>query len=88
MATGVRRWSRLRTACPANVFSFVRENDQDKVFAVFNFSGNPVTVSFSGDLHHDVYREFLSGAQVTLDEDSQLELAPWSNRVYVKEKNE
>ena len=28
------------------------------------------------------------GAQITLDEDSQLELAPWSNRVYVKEKNE
>ncbi len=85
------RWGasmeQVTNSAPGSVFSFVRENDEDKVFAVFNFSGKPVTVSFNGVPYHGVYREFFSGAQATLDENTQLELLPWSNRVYVKEKN-
>jgi len=31
---------------PQQVFSFIRANDQDRVFAVFNFSAEPVEVAF------------------------------------------
>ena len=72
---------------PDGVFSFVRENESDKVFAVFNFTANPVTVSFSGKLHHGSYRDFFSGEETKVDGETKLKMAPWTNRVYVKEKN-
>jgi len=73
---------------PSQVFSFVRANGKDKVFAVFNFSAEPQTVSFQDRLYHGVYHEFSAGKRVSLDESAVLEMAPWTHRVYVKENNE
>ncbi|MGB7451374.1 MAG: alpha-amylase family glycosyl hydrolase [Lysobacterales bacterium] len=70
---------------PARIFSFVRANDKDKVFAVFNFSTNKQSVSFSGTLYHDVYRDFSSGKELLLGADSKLELEPWSYRVFTRQ---
>ena len=35
---------------PNRVLSFVRRNDQDKVFIAINFSGQPQTVTFKDNL--------------------------------------
>jgi len=70
---------------PARVFSFVRQDENDKVFGVFNFSGEPVTVSFSGALPHGSYREFNNGDPVAIGGGFELQLPAWSNRVFVKE---
>lgn len=66
------------------VLSFVRQNEQDKVFSVINFSAHTQTIRFSDRLYHGAYREYFSGEQVTLDESSQLKLEPWGYRVFVK----
>jgi hypothetical protein len=70
---------------PARVFSFVRQDDNDKVFGVFNFSEDPVTVSFRGALPHGKYRAFNSGDPVTIGNGFELQLPAWSNRVFVKD---
>ena len=67
----------------AAVLSFVRQDDQSKVFAVFNLSAQAQTVRFLQTLYHGSYREHVGGAAARLDADTALQLAPWEYRVYV-----
>jgi len=69
---------------PKKIFSFVRQNAKDKVFAVFNLSASPVSASFQDTLHAGSYRDFATGDQVTLAPGTQLQMAPWSYKVFVK----
>ena len=63
------------------IFSFVRQNEQDKVFAVFNFSPSTVSVTFSESLCHGDYIEFGSGVPVTIDAETTQTLGAWSYRI-------
>ncbi|MFI2813011.1 MULTISPECIES: alpha-amylase family glycosyl hydrolase [Microbulbifer] len=75
---------RVPNSQPQQVFSFVRENDRDKVFAVMNFSGEPRQVSFSDTLFPGAYTELFSQQVVELDKGFTLALQPWEYRVYVR----
>ncbi|WP_193162061.1 alpha-amylase family glycosyl hydrolase [Microbulbifer hainanensis] len=68
---------------PQKVLSFVRQNEQDKVFAVMNFSDEEKTVSFSDTLFPGEYTELFSRKRVVMDSDASLTLPPWGYRVYV-----
>ena len=70
---------------PAKVFSFVRANERDAVFAVFNFSSEARQVRFSETLHHGEYRAFPGRETVSLDASFVLELPAWSHRIYVRQ---
>ena len=69
---------------PSSVFSFVRANDKDKVFAVFNFSSQEHAVSFDESLYHGNYQNFSGGGAVKLSDDLELELKPWSYRLFIQ----
>jgi glycosidase len=69
---------------PDKVFSFVRRNDTDKVFAVINFSDQPQTVTFKESLYHGKYTEYFGGRPVELDASTKLNLKPWGYQVFVK----
>ena len=83
------RWGakmeQVPNSLPGSVFSFVRANENDKVFAVFNFSAMPQSVTFGETLYHGSYRDFSSGATVSLNEDFTLHMPPWSYRVFVQD---
>jgi hypothetical protein len=66
------------------VFSFVRANEKDKVFAVFNFSAEPQEVRFGSAVYEGRYRDFTSGESAVLGPDLSLALPPWSYRVFVQ----
>jgi len=80
------KWGALMVKVPNSerleVLSFVRENDNDKVFAVFNFSDQQHTVSFKETLHHGEYIEYFGNESKSFDENSVVTLEPWSYRVY------
>jgi glycosidase len=69
---------------PSKVFSFVRQNENDKVFAIFNFSALSQTASFSETLFIGTYTDWISGEKRVLSADSSLILEPWSFYVLVK----
>ena len=69
---------------PHSVLSFVRHNERDKVFAVFNFSNTPQTVTFDETLYHGIYTEIFSKEPVELLASTQLILEPWAYKVFVK----
>lgn len=82
------KWGATMVKVPNNfeseVLSFVRENENDKVFAVFNFSDKAKSLKFKETLYHGKYSDFTTEEQVTLDENSNLELAPWGYKVFIK----
>ena len=69
---------------PDKVFSFVRQNDADKVFVVINFSDQPQTVTFKDSLYHGKYTNYFGGQAVELDASSKLSMKPWGYQVFVK----
>jgi glycosidase len=69
---------------PAQVLSFVRQNELDRVFAVFNFSDRPQVVTFDEALHHGDYTDFFSGEPVIFDSQTRLEIERWGYRLYVR----
>ncbi len=69
---------------PTQVLSFVRRNERDQVFAVFNFSDRPQVVTFPEALHHGDYTDFFSGERATFAADTRLEIERWGYRVYVR----
>lgn len=62
---------------PAQVFSFVRAQGGDKVFAAFNFSAKPVTVTFPTALQAGRYRAFRTGETVTIKAGESLTMPAW-----------
>ncbi len=74
----------VSNTAPASVFSFVRANDQDKIFAVFNFSPKAQSVTFKESLYHGDYLDFTSGEALSLTKDLKLELEPWTYRLFIR----
>jgi glycosidase len=67
------------------IFSFVRQNSQDKVFAVFNFSNKAQKISFSEELHTGQYKVFQTGERVSFTTETTIALEPWDYKIYYKE---
>ena len=74
----------VTNSAPKSVFSFVRANRENKVFAVFNFSSGGQTVSFKEAMYQGRYRDFASGEELALGPDLSLEMPPWSYRVFTQ----
>lgn len=73
-------------SAPTQVFSFARMDERSGVFAVFNFSPDPVSVEFQDGPYQGEWQDFSNGEKVTFDESAMLRMAPWSWRVYVERK--
>lgn len=83
-AWGARMVS-VANSAPSRVFSFVRQNERDKVFAVFNFSDQPQIVTFAESLHHGSYTEYFSLQPIEFRGPSdELAIEPWGYRVYLR----
>jgi len=72
-------------SAPAKVFSFVREKEGDKVFAVINFSAEPQRLTFTDGPHHGRYRDFDTRREVRVDARTEMILAPWTYRLLTSE---
>lgn len=83
-------WGALMVHVPNDrnnaVLSFVREDANAKVFAVFNFSAQAQTVRFTDGPYRGEYVEYFSKEKVGFDGDNSLTLAPWAYRVYVAKR--
>jgi glycosidase len=78
------RMMQVPNSAPLKVFSFVRQNEKDKVFAVFNFSAEPQTVKFHENLYHGKYTDYMRSQPAELSATTQFELQPWEYRIFVK----
>lgn len=72
-------------SAPEKIFSFVRQRDGNRVFAVFNMSGEAQAVRFPDALAHGRYRDFDGGGEVAIDGSTEIHMAPWSYRVFTSQ---
>ncbi|HVZ98957.1 MAG TPA: alpha-amylase family glycosyl hydrolase [Caulobacterales bacterium] len=82
-AAGARMIPVVNSA-PQKVLSFVRFKDGAGVFALFNLSDAAQHVTFTEALHHGRYTDYFSGARQRFDENTALDMPPWSYRVFIK----
>lgn len=80
---------RIYNSRPLQVFSFIRENQQDKVFVVINFSDQDQEVKFMGSQFTGEYQDVFSDKaqqdkNVLIDQQTVFKLKPWEFRVYVR----
>ena len=78
------RMIRVPNSNETHVLSFVRQNQQDKVFAVINFSAETQTITCRDGLYYGNYTDFFSRESLMFNSPTSLTLAPWSYRVFVK----
>jgi glycosidase len=82
------KWGATMIKVPNNhemsIFSFVRQNEKDKVFAVMNFSDEVKEVKFHESLYQGNYTGFFSDQAFSLDEDFTLKIEPWGFRIFVQ----
>jgi Maltogenic Amylase, C-terminal domain len=79
------RMINVPNSLPANVFSFVRQNERDKVFAVLNLSAESRSVTFGESLCHGAYTDYLTNEPIKVGGDTTLTLEAWSARILVQE---
>jgi glycosidase len=68
-------------SAPQRVFTFVRQNAEDKVFAIFNMSGEAQRVRFTDGPFAGRYVDYRDGSAVTVDSTTELVIPAWSHRV-------
>ena len=67
-----------------NVLSFVRQDEQHTVFAVFNLSAKPQQLNFQHQLHHGDFTDYFSQQSQHFDATTELKLPAWGYRVFVR----
>ena len=74
------------TSATADVYAFTRGEKGARVFAVFNLSPRPHSITFSHARHHGSYGDALSGAAAQFTGGETLNLPAWGYRIYTETK--
>jgi glycosidase len=79
------RMVRVPSSKPNQILSFVRQNAQDKVFVLMNFSGEAQTFTLKDALYYGTYVNFFSGEKVQFPTTQDTFTLPaWGFLVFVK----
>jgi len=73
---------RINSSDNENVFALVREKNGNKIFAIFNFSGEKQYVTFEGDKFIGEYLNAFTGKEAKFSANENLEIEPWGYFVF------
>jgi len=73
---------RVTTTNNPAIFSFVRQKDDCKVFAIFNLTNQEKTFTLQGTLYPGKYRDVITNDSVTFIENAEITLPAWGYKVY------
>ena len=65
------------------VFSFIRHDNEEKVFVIINFSNETLKVSFTEPLFKGHYTCWTSGQQYAFSRATERQLAPWQFEIWL-----
>ena len=72
------------SSAPEHVLSFVRQDERNKVFALFNVSQQKRRVTFDNALPLGRYTDFATGAAFELRAGDAVELPAWGYKVLTR----
>jgi glycosidase len=68
----------------SSVYSFTRENMNDKIFVVFNMSSRPLDVKLSGEVMAGRYKELFTGENIEFKNSANMKLDAWEYKIFMK----
>lgn len=68
---------RVKSSNDVNVFAFTRENEKEKLFAIFNLSSLEQVVTLEGDVHIGEYNDIMKGDRRAFAAGESIALKPW-----------
>ncbi|ALT00469.1 alpha-amylase family glycosyl hydrolase [Lacimicrobium alkaliphilum] len=71
---------------PEQVLSFVREDENSRIFAAINFSAEPQQVSFTDGPFQGSYTETFSGESLEINPQTQVSIPAWGYKVFIMSK--
>ncbi|HDP76051.1 MAG TPA: alpha-amylase [Bacteroidales bacterium] len=78
---------RITTTADSSVFAFVRENETQKLFAIFNLSAKDQAFNFTGDAHlNSSYVDYFNNSPKTFTKGEGVTLKPWEFSIYLSNK--
>jgi cyclomaltodextrinase / maltogenic alpha-amylase / neopullulanase len=80
-------FTRINTSDNSAVFSFLRQNEDDKVFGIFNLTGQLRTFVLIDSAYFDVYVNAFTADTVSFSSVTQLTLNAWEYKIYSKGEN-
>ena len=75
---------RIKTNNDDNIFSFIREKDNNKVFAIFNLSAQNQNIKISDNKIGGTYKDLFTDQSNPLTSDYDIELPAWGYKIFVK----
>jgi glycosidase len=75
---------RIKSSNDSSIFSFLRKNETEKLFSIFNLSDKDIKVTLEGDEYVDLYIDFMSGESKTFIRGEEISLNPWEFHIYLK----
>ncbi|MFP4605470.1 MAG: alpha-amylase family glycosyl hydrolase [Bacteroidales bacterium] len=76
-------YQRIKTTDNKNVFAFIREKDDDKVFVVANLTDKPIDFRLKSEEYFGEYKEYFSEEEFTFNnENTEMKLEPWEYKVF------
>ena len=73
---------RVLTNNNPDIFAFVRQKDNDKIFALFNLTNKDQNVIPVGDLYEDNYISVFTNDSVTFAQGTEAILPPWGYKIF------
>jgi hypothetical protein len=67
-----------------NIYSFIRNKDNNKVFVILNLSNQEQKVTLKGDNFPGDYKNLFDNNEIKIDSPLLVTLKPWEYRVYYK----
>jgi len=76
---------RVTTTADSSVFAFVRENEAQKLFAIFNLSSEEQNIELTGEAHLETqYTDYFGNSTKEFVKGERLTLKPWEFFIYIK----
>lgn len=75
---------RLKTNDDKNLFAFIRQKENNTVFAVFNLSPHRTSVNINSELLNGNYKELFNNSTMEFENSYNGDFEPWSYKVYVR----
>jgi glycosidase len=73
---------RVTTTNNPAIFSYVRQKDDYKIFAILNVTNQQQTFTLQGTLYPGTYRDVLTDDSVSFSENAEVTLSAWGYKVY------
>lgn len=75
---------KLQSNDDTNIFAFVREKENNKVFAVFNLSNQKVNADIRSEFVIGKFRDLFTGSEEEINSFYKAEMEPWTYKVFYK----